>query len=261
VDASDRGGVEWAASDRPSATRHVVARRLLEFVLQSRLRDGDPLPPEADLALRLHVSRGVLRESLSMLENQGIVSVHPGRGGGVRVRRPDIGAVARDLAIILRWEGRGIAEIVEARRMIEVACVRALCTRRDRGAVDRLRRAAAWRGHSTSDEGYRSFHHLLVAEAGNWVLLQTYEALRRALYDEILPPPGMNVDDHRVCSLAHRRIASAVAAGDPDLAEMRLSRHLDAFLRYMLRGDRDRAWRVGRAEDPASVAVQPPSQG
>jgi GntR family transcriptional regulator, transcriptional repressor for pyruvate dehydrogenase complex len=78
---------------------------------------GDLLPPERDLALRLGVSRTVVREGIAALRQAGIVSVRRGAGGGAVVTSlASLPAVLRGL----RAESRGnLRSLLEARRAVE----------------------------------------------------------------------------------------------------------------------------------------------
>jgi GntR family transcriptional regulator, transcriptional repressor for pyruvate dehydrogenase complex len=124
--------VEPAASPPPPA----ASRRLGEFrpirlktasdevvsaladAIRGGLYDvGDLLPTERDLALRLGVSRTVVREAIAALRQAGIVSVRRGTGGGaVVVSLASLPAVLRGL----RAESReNLRALLEARRAVE----------------------------------------------------------------------------------------------------------------------------------------------
>ena len=62
----------------------VVVRAVLEDLAEKRLRPGDALPSEVELAARHGVSRGVAREAVRALEERGIVVVKHGRGQRIR---------------------------------------------------------------------------------------------------------------------------------------------------------------------------------
>jgi DNA-binding FadR family transcriptional regulator len=67
------------------ALRYREARdRIRDYILDNRLRGGDPLPSEPSLAKQLGVSRNAVREGLRALEAQGILDVRAGLGSFVR---------------------------------------------------------------------------------------------------------------------------------------------------------------------------------
>lgn len=63
---------------------HGIAARLRDDILRGDYREGDRLPAERELATRLGVNRGSIREALKQLEQLGLVDIR--RGGGARVR-------------------------------------------------------------------------------------------------------------------------------------------------------------------------------
>ncbi|UVF76656.1 FadR/GntR family transcriptional regulator [Gordonia mangrovi] len=66
-----------------TATRSdVVTKRLQHAIALGLLRDGAPLPSEADLAAQLQVSNVTVRASLAELRRQGLIETRRGRGGG-----------------------------------------------------------------------------------------------------------------------------------------------------------------------------------
>lgn len=70
---------EWQPVQRLRTYEQVMAQ-IEERILDGRLKAGDHLPSERDLAVLLGVSRPSLRESLRVLEALGVVDIR--RGGG-----------------------------------------------------------------------------------------------------------------------------------------------------------------------------------
>lgn len=220
-------------ADREAA-RFVVAEQLLNHILSANLGEGEALPSERKLARALFVSRGVLRESLRLLEVQGVIDVRPGRGGGIRIRRPTVDGVARDLALMVRWERTNVSEVIKARQMLEGTCIRELCRSCPPTRLERLHRAASRRGIGQRDyTPYNRFHHILVASANNRVVTQMYRALHRALYCHIQPPPALSAGHHETNVRAHEAIVEAIEARDAEAAQRLLDAHLESHLRYM----------------------------
>ncbi len=84
-----------------------------------KLKPGDFLGTENDLAARYDVSRIVARDALRTLEALGIVEIKMGKGGGARIARGNARLFAEALAVQLDLTGVGAAEIMEAQRAIE----------------------------------------------------------------------------------------------------------------------------------------------
>ena len=68
-----------------------VAHRLIDAIALGLLPDAEQLPGEADLAQQFGVSTVTIRESLSVLRQEGLIETRRGRGGGSFVRAPDDG--------------------------------------------------------------------------------------------------------------------------------------------------------------------------
>ena len=70
---------------------HAQIETWLEDALAGgKLGPGDRLPPERELAERLHVSRMTLRQALDSLERRGLLARRVGRDGGTFVAEPRI---------------------------------------------------------------------------------------------------------------------------------------------------------------------------
>src|SRR5438132_9065097 len=61
-----------------------IVRQVKAMIAEGRLKSGDQLPPERDLAEKFVVSRTSVREALRALESLGLVEIRPGEGTFVR---------------------------------------------------------------------------------------------------------------------------------------------------------------------------------
>ena len=65
--------------------RYVTAyEKIEEMIRSSSLSPGDKLPSESELAQQLNVSRGTLRQALSLLKEDGVIYNHQGKGSFLR---------------------------------------------------------------------------------------------------------------------------------------------------------------------------------
>lgn len=67
----------------PNSVSYEIADVIRNDILRGQYRVGERLPSERDLAGSFRVSRGVVREALSQLDQQGIIDTQP---GGARVK-------------------------------------------------------------------------------------------------------------------------------------------------------------------------------
>jgi len=86
-------------SDHGGGQRHSdrIAADLRDDILAGRYKPGQRLPPERDLATRLSVNRGSVREALKRLEQLGLVEIRRGDGAHVRPLSDASVDVVRDL--------------------------------------------------------------------------------------------------------------------------------------------------------------------
>ncbi|MGE2691329.1 MULTISPECIES: FadR/GntR family transcriptional regulator [Mycolicibacterium] len=122
VDMDNNGGDKlWRPPPRRNTQKvsHLLAADLRRQILNGQLAADQQLPSEADLTTALQVSRETLREALRILESQQLVEVKRGRGGGTVVRRPGLEAVGQYVALLLQLRKATVADLEEARSVIE----------------------------------------------------------------------------------------------------------------------------------------------
>jgi len=92
--------------------------QIMNLIKNKKLRPGDKLPPERELAEKLSISRGSLREAFRVLESRGLIKSKPGGGRYIREIRKNGHNNTEN--IILSLEKSSILELLEAREMFEV---------------------------------------------------------------------------------------------------------------------------------------------
>src|SRR5262249_37075710 len=94
-----------------------IVRQIRGLVADGRVKSGDRLPPERDLAERFRVSRASVREALRALQVTGLIEIRPGEG--TFVREVSVEALVEPLARVILAQREGVAELYEARRLLE----------------------------------------------------------------------------------------------------------------------------------------------
>jgi len=95
-----------------------VIEQIMNLIKNNELKPGDKLPPERELAEKLSISRGSLREAFRVLESRGLIKTKPGGGRYIREIRKNGRNNTEN--IILSLEKSSILELLEAREIFEV---------------------------------------------------------------------------------------------------------------------------------------------
>jgi GntR family transcriptional regulator, transcriptional repressor for pyruvate dehydrogenase complex len=122
-------------SVRVPKTAELVADHIRRQIVSGQLHEGDALPPETALMAEYSISRPTLREAFRILESEGLITVRRGARGGARVQEPKVDVAARYAGLVLQHRGATIADVLEARVIVEAPAVRMLASRRDRASI------------------------------------------------------------------------------------------------------------------------------
>ena len=95
-----------------------VIEQIMNLIKNNKLKPGDKLPPERELAEKLSISRNSLREAFRVLELRGLIKSKPGGGRFIREIRENGHNNTEN--IILSLEKSSILELLEAREIFEV---------------------------------------------------------------------------------------------------------------------------------------------
>src|SRR5918992_931871 len=113
--------------------------KIKEMIVSGRLRPGDRLPKEADLAANLELSRSSLREAVRALSALRILDVRQGDGTYVTSLAPSLLLEALSFLVDLHHDDT-VMEIFEVRRLLEPAVTAQAAIRIDLEDVDALQK-------------------------------------------------------------------------------------------------------------------------
>jgi DNA-binding FadR family transcriptional regulator len=202
--------------------------QLRAWLAQRELPPGGKLPPERALCDLLGVSRGELRKALAVLEQDGELWRHVGKGTFIGLRPAEevisIGAIAA------RSNPR---EVMQARLLVEPMLAREAALNATAGHLDQMRRcirasreAATWRHYENCDN---RFHRTVAEASGNTVLTALFDqlnAIRRAVVWGRLRAQGDGPPRGHHSFTEHDRILAALAERDREAAGRAMLEHL-----------------------------------
>ena len=210
--------------------------QLRAYLAQRDLPSNARLPAERELCDLLGVSRGELRKALAVLEGNGELWRHVGKGTFVGMRPPeDQGSIA---AIARRTTP---SEVLNARLAMEPMLAReaALNATVDdiagmRRCLKASREAATWRQYESCDN---RLHQMIAEGTHNTVLVALFEQLnavrRTVVWGRLRNAANRPAPDHHSFA-EHDRIVAAVAERDQALAERAMHDHLSTVRAKLL---------------------------
>src|SRR5436190_3639698 len=111
-----------------------IAEQIRTAILTGKLKAGDRLSPERELAEQFGVSRVTVRDALRSLEAMGLIEVKVGARGGAFVTAPTGSKVAQTMSDMMLMSVSTPEDIVEARLIVELGTVTLACARAAPGA-------------------------------------------------------------------------------------------------------------------------------
>lgn len=166
------GKMEITRKKRTRLYRDIVAQ-IKKLIQEGSLVPGDQLLPERQLAEKLGVSRSALREALSALDSMGLIEITP--GGGAYIKKVGVESMVEPLAGIMLKEKENVFDLLEARKILEVAIVRLAAKRASKSDLYQIREAAMEMyndvtNNRDADESDVNFHLAIARATQNNVL-------------------------------------------------------------------------------------------
>lgn len=161
-----------------------VADQLRRNISEGKLKPGDKLPAERELAQLFGVSRNTMREALPALELSGLIELKLGAACGAFVLPGSSNAVVNGMGDLYFLGAVTPEHLTEARISISAAVIRMACERITDQELAELEAnvAAAERAHKAGNfrertRHHQAFHVLLAKVMHNPILIATTEGI------------------------------------------------------------------------------------
>jgi len=241
-------------------TYELIIEHIRGEISSRKLRPGDRLPPETNLARSLGVSRPTVREALKVLEWQNVLRSSTGPTGGTFVAAIDGAGVAEylkdSISLLLDVDELTLEELWEVREVTDVPAAELAAVRRTEQdmfviektvVMDELKEGVS----IVSDITF----HRAIAEASKNRMLSLFAGsihmTLRTLAERYVISEVALPEVKRISQQQHRLIYEAVSDQDGVLAAARMREHLQlSYGVYEQAMPRRRSGRIGE-QSPA----------
>jgi GntR family transcriptional repressor for pyruvate dehydrogenase complex len=205
-----------------------VAKQIERLILK-KLKPGDKLPSERELAEMLQVSRSSIRDAIRGLELMGLVE--PRQGAGTIVRELSAESLVNPFANALKRRRDLVSELLDFRKMLEPPLAARAATRASADEISEmeeiLHRQEEKQGQGDAAIAEDAeFHYNVALASGNSVVLKVLDILMDLLRET--RERSLQVEGRPQKSLAgHRRILAAIKRHDAEGAKSAMRRHIE----------------------------------
>ena len=206
------------------------------MIRSGELSPGDRLPPEQELAERLGVSRGSLREAVRALSQINVLDVRRGDGTYVTSLAPSELLSGMVFAMEL-LQSHGLEEVVEVRRLLLPPAAALAAQRVTKAQLEQMHTVVEQLERATDPDEIARLHNrfgALVYEAsGNETLSSILRALQ--LRGENVRRAWLSSEPlHRDIALTHQRmLLDALERGDGEMARSISTVQVEERLRWI----------------------------
>ena len=208
-----------------------IVNQLQALIKKGRLKHGDQLPSERELARIFKVSRHSVREAIRILEQKKVLKSRPGSGTFIILENES--SVIEFLASAIQNEKNTLSEIFQFRELLEPQIAGLAAQNASKMDIfvleDLLERQQNELKNTIVSKGLDEKFHIALAKAtGNSVLLQVVELFGHILLKS-RHPHDQSPHRNKLSIKGHKKILNAIKYADPRAANKLMAGHLQAI--------------------------------
>lgn len=237
-------------SEKKGNISHLVNRLTMYFadeILEGRLKRGDQIESDRELAKKLNVGRSAVREALKVLDVLGMIDIRLGQGTYITSRETNFFSVPLSWSLFL--DGAQVKSILQVRGALELRAVQLAAQCEDKNKLDKLtdiyyRMQKTFQESKDTDNLQHAlqetlnadieFHTCIAECSGNPIILSMLTTIRNFL--KRVSGTGM-VDAEQLQAVVeeHQKLYGAIISGNVDAATETMTKHLAASMaRYRI---------------------------
>ena len=237
-------------SEKKGNISQLVNRLTMYFadeILEGRLKRGDQIESDRELAKKLNVGRSAVREALKVLDVLGMIDIRLGQGTYITSRETNFFSVPLSWSLFL--DGTQVKSILQVRGALELRAVQLAAQCEDKNKLDKLtdiyyRMQKTFQESKDTDNLQHAlqetlnadieFHTCIAECSGNPIILSMLTTIRNFL--KRVSGTGMvDVEQLQAVVEEHQKLYGAIISGNVDAATETMTKHLAASMaRYKI---------------------------
>lgn len=203
-----------------------MIQEIKHYIIENDLKAGDKLPTERAFTELFGVSRSVIREALSYLENVGILRVRQGQGAFLK--ESNIENLLDSFFFLWQINNANIKEILGLRVIFECSAIDEIINHENDSAIARLKHIVLQAKQTNNPSEWRQldidFHQYLLQATNNALFTQLTNIITNYFYQ--IEYIELSVEEYTALVKEHLQIVDALEKKDAILAKAMLTKHL-----------------------------------
>jgi GntR family transcriptional regulator, transcriptional repressor for pyruvate dehydrogenase complex len=213
-----------------------IIDQIRDAVLSGKLKPGNRLASEKELADQFGVSKATMREAMRVLEVLGLIEIRKGLGGGIFIAEVGMRTTIHSIINFLHFQPVSIKEITMLRFLIEPTVAQIAASKITDNDIKNLKKILSENPSLSTEEVSKEigFHRYLARLAENTLLILIVDFVDNLL-DSIKSKVKLGPDFYRDVRKAHLKILDCLIKKDVAGAGIAMIQDLLEVDRYLCR--------------------------
>lgn len=219
--------MEPISNTERKSLKQTVIQEIKTYIIDNQLTEGDKLPTERKFTEMYGVSRSVVREALSYLENTGVITIRQGQGA--TLSRSNIDKLLSNFFFLWKINGGDFEEVLSLRMIFESSAIDEIIRNNDPAQFKRLEQFVSRNSGVDPAEDFRAidqeFHEQLLKATGNDLFIQMTSIITSYFF-EVAPSIDLSTGVRGSMLKEHKEIVDRIVNRDAEGAKQLLTGHL-----------------------------------
>ncbi|KKI89584.1 hypothetical protein WQ54_24805 [Bacillus sp. SA1-12] len=206
--------------------KKTVIQEIKQYMIDHQLKAGDKLPTERKFTEMFDVSRSVVREALSYLENTEVIRIRQGQGAFLN--KSNIENLLDSFFFLWQMNGGKIQDILGLRILFESSAIDEIVKNHKSDKLERLKKVVEESKKAETSEEFREadslFHKQLLQTTDNELFIQMTNMITSYFFQ--VQHIIITIKEYQSIVKEHQNIVEALCLADAEKAKHLLVKHI-----------------------------------